>query len=321
MSPPKGNRSSSHGRRVPSGHAKASKPAPLKKTTNVPSEKSAKSPTSLSGKNGSGWSKRIGKTEQTDTDDEDMAGLPHFCAMCEKQIITPGSTILYCSEGCRRRDSNKPLTHASTTIAESPVSPPRRSSYFETQALPDILPQRSPTMVRPPSITFSDTSEVSFFDVRASYNRSESEAARYLAQFSSPNASPERRRRPQCDRQAHSLSHSTLPSLSHTPGSLISPGTSFSSSRPLPSRTNPYSISFNSHSVDLITPLSGLPSLAAASSLGHENASRRSSASTSTAYKVAEGGMSYEKKKQFNLSDMSTGRGSLKELLGTGSIK
>lgn len=32
------------------------------------------------------------------SEDEEMAGLPQFCTTCEKQIVCPSNSILYCSE-------------------------------------------------------------------------------------------------------------------------------------------------------------------------------------------------------------------------------
>lgn len=174
---------------------------------------------------------------------------------------------------------------------------------------------RSPTMVRPPSIAFSDSSDTSLFDSRPSYGRTETEAARYLAQFSSPSASPEQRRyRPQYERAS---SHSNLPSLSHTPGSMAS-SSSYSSARPLPSRTNPYSVSFGK-SLDLVTPLTVMPAMTAPTNMSIENSSLRSSASTSTAFRVVEGELSYERKAF--MSDLSPGKGSLKQLFSHDTIK
>lgn len=175
---------------------------------------------------------------------------------------------------------------------------------------------RSPTMARPPSIAFSDSSDTSIFDSRPDFGRTETEAARYLAQFQSPGTSPERRKsRPQYERAA---SHSNLPSLSHTPGSMPSTSSSYSMARPLPTRVNPYSASF-SKSVNLVTPLTSIPPPEVASSLNHECSSLRSSASTSTAFRLAEGELSYQKKAF--ASELSPGKGSLQQLFSHDAMK
>jgi len=90
MSPPRNVRSNSHGRRLLPAHAKPTKPSAIKVNKNPsPAQKS-----------GSGWSKSVGKKDQKieDSDDQEIMALPDFCAYCEKQIVTPSDSILYCSE-------------------------------------------------------------------------------------------------------------------------------------------------------------------------------------------------------------------------------
>lgn len=98
MSPPRHVRSAPHGKKVLPAHARPSKPAPIKTGKNVTVTTPAKSPAKI----GPGWSKTVGKKEivghNEDEIEDDMAGLPSFCAFCEKQIVTPQSSLLYCSE-------------------------------------------------------------------------------------------------------------------------------------------------------------------------------------------------------------------------------
>jgi len=91
MSPPRNVRSTSHGRRLLPAHAKPIKPSAIKVNKNPFAAQ----------KSGSGWSKSVGKKDQDilDTDDDqEVMVLPDFCTYCEKQIVTPSDSILYCSE-------------------------------------------------------------------------------------------------------------------------------------------------------------------------------------------------------------------------------
>lgn len=227
-------------------------------------------------------------------------------ATCEKQIFTPaGTAILYCSESCRRKDHNKPLSHSILPPEPSPQPTTPRNSYFFDEPQHEILPLRSPTVVRPPSLAFSDDSSdsSSYNESQPSYRRSESDTSQYL----------HHQRYPSGDHSPRRASYEPFtPSLSYTPASLIIPGGSYLSARPLPGRKNPYSASFSSLSVDLVTPVVNTESLTGPTSLSHNNASLRSGASTSTAFRVAEGEMSYEKKPYAHSTSPS--KGSLKQL-------
>ncbi|KAI7261728.1 hypothetical protein KC335_g10585 [Hortaea werneckii] len=58
-----------------------------------------------------------------------------FCATCERQIVTPCGSILYCSEACRRKD----VLH--TTLVQN-VSPTLTPAIPATSEAPnvDIIP-------------------------------------------------------------------------------------------------------------------------------------------------------------------------------------
>ena len=246
----------------------------------------------------------------------DHHSLPVYSILLRKVREPQSFCLISCSDpciSCRRKDGNKPLSQASTTI-DSPLSSPR-GSYLDLRHNSDILPQRSPTMARPSSIAFSDSSDTSIFDSRPQYGRTKSEAAAFLSQFQSYGTSPEQpKRRPTFDRG--SASHSTTPSLSHTPGSFTSPGSSYASSRPLQSRPYPHASSFGSKSINLVTPMSGLPAPNSSRRIGPESASLQSGASTSTAFRVAQGELSYDKKLY-----ISPGQGSLKQLFSHDAMK
>jgi life-span regulatory factor Ecl1 len=155
--------------------------------------------------------------------DDDMASFPQFCTVCEKQIANPCSSILYCSERCRKKDTNKPL--ADTSISTSPLShhktsrpvTPTQSSHDEFHSPRDIIPRRSPTLLTSNRFSYTSLSSVAsgFSDAepfdptvdqasetstsaptsqhwrspvpssRHAHRRQDSEAARYLRQFQS----------------------------------------------------------------------------------------------------------------------------------------
>ncbi|KAF1344508.1 hypothetical protein BDV97DRAFT_55472 [Delphinella strobiligena] len=298
MSPPQNARTSLHTRRALPAHARAAKPPPLvskKSSTGLPPKKSPTTRTNPS------WSKNIGNREvETDTEEDDMTGLPQFCATCEKQIVTPGNSVLYCSESCRKKDHNKPL-HESVIPSElSPLPPSRRASaYFGDE---DASPMRSPTLVRPPSLAFSDSSETSslYESRRASYARNESETAHYLSQFDHVAS---------YDYARPSTSTSATPSLSHTPVSVISASGSY---RPLPRRGDPFSASFSSYSVDLITPVIDMDSSAMPHNVHYRKASVGSTGSTNTAFHITDEDTRYEKR-PFSPDDAMK-HGSLRQL-------
>jgi hypothetical protein len=224
-------------------------------------------------------------------DHEDMTtSFPQFCTSCERQIITPNSTILYCSESCRRRDMNKPLASSvpsSHHLHSRPMTPAQSQAGLDQLSPPrDIIPQKSPTITSN-RFSFTDlfaagtTSDVEE-DVESSedsqrqairpkhHHRQDSEAARYLRQFQSPSFIAETATKPpRRPAQSRSSTYSVAPSLTHSP----SPGTSPSSftplsslplaySRPLPPRANPYSRSYGAKNINLVTPHAGPQSAA-----------------------------------------------------------
>jgi len=228
--------------------------------------------------------------EATAQEYDDMAAsFPQFCTMCENQLIIPSSSVLYCSEGCRRRDMNKPLSQSAPSVHPFdswPNTPTHSLLSFETLSPPrDIVPQRSPTAITSNRLSFTDLysaassdfeDDAQLFPEDASYRsrglrhrRQESEAARYLRQFQPIGESmfkPSRRPKPQSRASTVSLEPSLSHSHSPSPGTSPSTQSGLSSlpliySRPLPSRVNPYSTSFGNKSISLVTPLAGPTSL------------------------------------------------------------
>ncbi|SMR49199.1 unnamed protein product [Zymoseptoria tritici ST99CH_1E4] len=207
-------RTGSKGTKVLPPHARPAKPPVLRRGTSYNKAESHHQHSHSSGTKAA--SRKV--EEPADEDEESgMSSFLQYCATCERQIITPGSTILYCSEACRKKDISRPPSipslHAISPFTESPYSP------FDLPS-GDIMPQRSPTVLRPLSIASSasdfDLSSLAAADyspLTSSPWRRESDdpALRYLDQFSSDLALRRRSRTRE--------SSSGLPSLVHSPSS------------------------------------------------------------------------------------------------------
>ncbi|EGD98018.1 hypothetical protein GTR04_6081 [Trichophyton interdigitale] len=64
-----------------------------------------------------------------------------YCAMCERMISNPDSSILYCSQRCRNQDSIKPLATPSRPIFFSRATS-SFSSFFSPVPIPRSYPYR-----------------------------------------------------------------------------------------------------------------------------------------------------------------------------------
>jgi hypothetical protein len=196
-----------------------------------------------------------------------------YCAMCERQILTPSNSILYCSEACRRKDSCKPLELAA--VAMSPSTSPTTSMPSSPRP---ILPRRTPTGTMTES-----TSSISIFADRHNaksdrdptkwrpqlHRRAESEAFRYLSRFhhstsgvGSTDANDEKTAHHPLLAHSSTTSMASMPglSLSQTPStasSSLSVGTDYDfNPRPLQSRQNPMSSTSagTTKGIDLVMP-------------------------------------------------------------------
>ncbi|KAL9097563.1 MAG: hypothetical protein Q9165_000459 [Trypethelium subeluteriae] len=196
-----------------------------------------------------------------DDDDSDVmaASFLQFCPVCEKQIITPSNSVLYCSESCRKKDKTMTYTPPFNAEQTPPTTPFGSTFSFEDLPVRDIIPQRSPTR-RSHSIPFSESSEDDAQSYHERSPREDSEAARYLRQFSTsgpePNSKTSSARHKGRRSHASSTTLSAMPSLSHTPTSSTS--TSYSQTplnmRPLPPRTNPNGSSSTPRGINLVLP-------------------------------------------------------------------
>ncbi|WPH03134.1 Hypothetical protein R9X50_00600900 [Acrodontium crateriforme] len=276
-------RSSSHGRKTLPPHARPTKPPALtRRGTSFSHSHSHHSIASC--KAGSGWTKKVGGGSKLDEDD-DMASFLQFCATCEKQIVTPSSSILYCSEACRRRDSES----RNPSIPHSPLMTPHSTLDMPPN---NIIPQLSPTVLRPASLTLSDLtisdSGSPTDDFHPFYLRQhDTDVTSYLEQFDSFNWTSTGTHSSQrtLPKRSNTLNeNTTIPSLTHTPSSSVGTVSSIPPIRPLPSRHHPSYTSFASKPIDLEQP--DEPPTSPTQSF--KTASLKSYTSTTTAFRLAD---------------------------------
>ncbi|KAF9737568.1 hypothetical protein PMIN06_007812 [Paraphaeosphaeria minitans] len=300
-------RQPSHTKRPLPPHARPSKPAPLSKRSHShPASKKAAP---------------LHHTDE-DTGDEDLMATSflQFCTTCEKQIIVPCNAVLYCSESCRNKDTEKHFIFAPDQ--SPPLTPFSQLANFSFDDLHfrDIVPPRSPTQLR------SNRSSCAFSDLSSDDNAASadekptqhSDASRYLRHCQlttySDAAATVRPRRPHYSRASTShVNFSAEPSLSHTPASSISYSMPYTpSTRPLPPRTNPSSSSYTHKSIDLVTPLT----YASTAPSSPRQYSLKSHAETATSASTIEGEIMYAKTP---IASMSPANGSLGRLLASSS--
>ncbi|KAF2162944.1 hypothetical protein M409DRAFT_26797 [Zasmidium cellare ATCC 36951] len=310
---PQHARTQSQGRKLLPPHARPSKAPPLRRGTsyNHAHPQSHGQHHHSHSKSGSGWSKKVGGAAEEDAqhieeEESGMASFLQFCATCEKQIFTPGASILYCSEACRRKDVSRPPSIQSIEAVRSPSIVSQSTSYFDHH---DILPQRSPTVLRPVSLAMSDLSlsdsnslaEETIDTTEPGHNDSSRYLEQFYADFSSANYASGTRR-PRTTRASTATDSSNIPSLVHSPSSSYGTVASNASYRPLPPRHNPFSATnCSTKSIDLVLPYDTTtnhqsPSISPTTQL-LKDSSLKSSASTLTSFRVAEGNdITYDKR-------------------------
>ena len=186
---------------------------------------------------------------------------------------------------CRRGDVSSPI---GMTPPLSPMFTPLRTSYFDHSTV-DIMPRREPTIVRPRSFIFPDTTSTSSIFSTGTNSRhqefteQESEQNFTTDSFLSSSASNQTipSRRPNLTRSS-TLLDTTIPSLIHSPSSSFgTAGSTFSYRSPIYHRH-----SSKSPSTDLIHPF---PVTAPSSPTQFfHDASLKSRASTLTSLRIAE---------------------------------
>ncbi|KAL2414913.1 hypothetical protein ABEF95_001289 [Exophiala dermatitidis] len=285
---------SSHGKSPGGGSRKAGRPKHLKRRSIPANPSTTGSTTTRSG--GDSPSRTPQPTAYTylkEREKEMAASFLQYCAMCEKQIMTPCNSILYCSEACRRKDSAKPLSastihpssspgtasiHIVRSISSSGTSSPPPTYYYDSH-----IPSLRIPADQHDAKSDLDPTEWKPKLQRPSHTR-QSEAFRYLSRFhqtmlnndntnnswtstSVPDASLRPAAAPR-HKSTMSLSTSTTPSLGNTPTTTTtSTSTSFDSVynydydfkvRPLPPRQNPMASTspgtYRGIGIDLVTP-------------------------------------------------------------------
>jgi len=113
--------------------------------------------------------------------------------MCEKQITTPCNSILYCSEACRRKDSNKPLSAANimSAVPSPPASPSSPRSILQPRTPTGVSTRTDTSVVRIPSdnhgykpdLDPTEWKPKATRSTRPASSRYHSEAFRYLSSF------------------------------------------------------------------------------------------------------------------------------------------
>ncbi|KAK6438815.1 hypothetical protein LTR95_004979 [Oleoguttula sp. CCFEE 5521] len=264
-------RTSSNGLKQLGSNARSSRAAPLAKR---PSYKHS-SPSSSRPSSPSPTRKSTAPVRKDTADEEDdMASFLQFwwamsmglmrkaeadkysSTTCDTQIASSNPNLLYCSEACRRKDSRPSLY---TRINSSPGVSPILRAYNDRQ-LPDIVPQRSPTIVRPLSSAISDfsltatTSRTSYWDDDVSPTE-KSPSAQDLPGFPSADIVFESTPHP---RERTSIAATDAPpSLVHSPASSYGTIASTPATRPLPPRR----ATTTAKSMDLVTcALAAVPS-------------------------------------------------------------
>ncbi|KAB2578728.1 hypothetical protein BFW01_g9536 [Lasiodiplodia theobromae] len=291
------HRNPSHSKRAAQSHPRVSRPALLKR-----SSKSANKVPQLAAQ----------RKDEEPEDDAMAASFLNFCTVCEKQIIVPNNSILYCSESCRKKDNTKTITFEPSP----PPTPYSLRSYEDFSPSRDIVPPRSPTAIPSKRLSYgySDGSDDEAPEWSQEKSK-ESDAARYLRTFSATDMAAQRSKRSSTSTVASTTS--TAPSLSHTPSSSTSMSIPYTpASRPLP-RRNPHGSSYGTRSIDLVNPFSAAHPTTAPSSLTQWSFKSGPSCKMSTG--LAEGELELFEKKVPNAASPS--QGSLKQLFAFSAMQ
>jgi len=207
--------------------------------------------------------------------------------MCEKQIMTPCNSILYCSEAyvhalcslprantqltrhhrCRRKDSSKPLSASSIVCFPKLVSTPSSPRVTQPTRVPGTTPEYYTPSLRIPSDLHDHKSDLDPTEWKPKLPpRGASEAFRYLSRFhqnmnnSDTHNVKIERPRAHAHKSTLSMTTTTTPSLGNTPTTASSSFDSINMYdlhlRPLPPRHHPlYSTSAGAKGgLDLVTP-------------------------------------------------------------------
>ncbi|MCJ1370893.1 hypothetical protein MMC20_002107 [Loxospora ochrophaea] len=261
---------------------------------------------------------------EKDDDDDDMAmSFLQYCAFCEKQIVVPNNSILYCSESCRRKDGSKALSENLLANLYTGQLSPEPSFDDLLGVKPRELLLRRPTVgraattARIPPVFHDGKSDLDPTEWKPKEELStESEAFQYLSQFhrSTSNLTSSCRPILETCSSTPAMIPGSAPSLSHTPATSTSASINSLAStpyefvtRPLPPRhDSTYSASAAAKGVELVVPVMTACNSVPASSPKPKHKKKAGSESALL------GDLSYEKK--WVVGNPSLG-GSLKKLL------
>ncbi|KAL8735895.1 MAG: hypothetical protein Q9181_002622 [Wetmoreana brouardii] len=244
---------------------KATRPAPLgaPRTSNKSNGKSKQS---------------TDKTKEKDLkvpieeDDDDMAtSFLQFCVTCDRQILVPNNSLLYCSERCKRIDAEHVTDyHTYTSLNSSTSSEEADIDTLSCKKRPIIeraVPTPRPMLsARIPPVAHEGKSDLDPTEWKPkTIHRTTPDASNYLSQFhrTPPTYGSPRRPSPVRAEAMHTQSMTsvpmTAPSLSATPSaSSTSSGDSIAgtpynfANRPMTMDRRPTSAAIKS--VDLVTP-------------------------------------------------------------------
>ncbi|KAI4169857.1 MAG: hypothetical protein LQ343_005406 [Gyalolechia ehrenbergii] len=278
------------------------------------------------------------KVTETDTltdeeeDDDDMAtSFLQFCTTCDRQILVPKNSLLYCSERCKRIDAEYVPKYRSYTSPSRPVfNDESDTDAFGSKACSPVeraMPTPRPTLsARIPPKAHEGKSDLDPTEWKPKCpHRPTSDASSYLGQFHrKPPTSWSPRRPAAIHAQTMSSVPLTAPSLSATP-SASSTSSSSDSVAGTPynfaNRSLMHSNSAAIKSVDLVTPQFPSACSVPAKPTGQTELAAKASGPPGAAENIAlAGDLSYEKK--WNLAHLhgSLASGSLTTLLGSTTL-
>ncbi|KAL8928711.1 MAG: hypothetical protein Q9172_000774 [Xanthocarpia lactea] len=270
-----------------------------------------------------------------------LSRLTHDSVTCDRQILVPKNSLLYCSERCKRMDAQ----HVSDYSSYVPMNSPPSSENGDHDPLgskkPSLVPRAVPTprpasSARIPPEAHEGRSDLDPTEWKPKLSHCpSSDASMYLSQFhrtppayGSPRGGSHHRPAALRTQTADSVSMNA-PSLSATPSaSSTSSGDSIAgtpydfSERPsVPSRPDPV----HSKSVNLVTPHQKVSTAYSVpfkpTAHGHRNVSLKVNAVAAVSVKNATWGSDLSYAKEWNLASgcHSAGSGRLTTLLGAAS--
>ncbi|KAF8454630.1 hypothetical protein BDZ91DRAFT_558750 [Kalaharituber pfeilii] len=241
------------------------------------------------------------ETSESSDLDSAMATFHNYCTHCEKQIIVPNNSILYCSEKCRKLDNKRPasICLASTSCPSfennnwmtPPLTPSysNQLSYFEGVPMKNYVTPSSPT---PPRSTPAFEDRAPFAEPLSIATTSGPRPTSLQRSFSSGGYSPVDST-PSSPTGTYSNIYNPARGRGHHfrsftggPANPTSPTSPYANAyqRPLPPLHKSYSsYSSSPRSIDLVTPISPVQELPPPQTGGSNNSSSKESASPTCA--------------------------------------